>query len=52
MRIAYGVMGYGRGHATRTAAVLPTLMRRHDVLVLGGRDAYAALSADYPVVRI
>ena len=25
MRIAYAVMGYGRGHAMRTAAVLPAL---------------------------
>ncbi len=52
MRIAYGVMGYGRGHATRTATVLPELMKRHEVLLLAGRDAYAALSPAYPVVRI
>ncbi len=52
MRIAYGVMGYGRGHATRTATVLPELTARHDVLLLAGRDAYAALSPTYNVVRI
>lgn len=52
MRIAYGVFGYGRGHATRTAAVLPALQRRHDVLLLAGGQAYEILSRDYPVCRI
>lgn len=48
MRIAYGVMGYGRGHAMRTAAVLPELMRDHEVRVFAGRDAYQALHARFP----
>lgn len=52
MRIVYGVMGYGRGHATRTATVLPDLMARHEVLILAGRDAYHALAPDFPVIRI
>ncbi len=52
MRIAYGVHGYGRGHAARALAVLPELTRRHEVLVLAGGDAWRALSGDYPVVRI
>lgn len=52
MRIAYGVFGYGRGHATRTAAVLPDLMQRHQVLVLAGGDAYDQLAPQYPVVAI
>ncbi len=52
MRIAYGVHGYGRGHAMRAAAVLPDLSRRHEVLVLAGGDAFAALADDRPVVRI
>lgn len=52
MRIAYGIHGYGQGHAGRALAVLPELARRHDVLVLAGGDAYRALRADYPVVRI
>lgn len=43
MRIAYTVMGYGRGHAMRTAAVLPALERRHTVRVFAGRDAHHAL---------
>lgn len=52
MRIVYGVMGYGRGHATRTATVLPDLMRDHEVLVLAGGDAFTTLTGSYPVVRI
>ena len=52
MRIVYGVNGYGRGHATRTVAVLPSLMRQHQVMVLAGGDAYPAFAQDYPVVRI
>ncbi len=52
MRIAYGVHGYGRGHAMRALAVLPELARRHEVLVLAGGDAYQALCADRAVVRI
>jgi len=31
--IAYGVHGYGKGHAMRASAVLPELVRRHGVLV-------------------
>ena len=52
MRIAYGVFGYGRGHATRTAAVLPELTQRHDVQVFAGGDAYDALFDRYPITRI
>lgn len=48
MRIAYGVMGYGRGHAMRTAGVLPGLMREHQVRVFAGRDAYQALHERFP----
>ncbi|MDT0619595.1 glycosyltransferase family protein [Salinisphaera sp. P385] len=48
MRIAYGVMGYGRGHAMRTSAVLPGLMQRHDVKVFAGADAYPALHERFP----
>lgn len=52
MRIVYAVHGYGRGHATRTLAVLPELARRHSVLCLAGDDAYNAIWPDFPVVRI
>jgi uncharacterized protein (TIGR00661 family) len=52
MRIAYGVMGYGRGHAMRTGAVLPALMAEHEVTVFAGGDAYEVLAPKFPTVRI
>ena len=52
MRIAYAVMGYGRGHAMRTAAVLPALERDHDVRVFAGRDAHDMLARDHDSVEI
>lgn len=52
MRIAYGVMGYGRGHAMRTMSVLPALMAEHDVTVFAGGDAYDVLAPLFPTVRI
>ncbi|MES1923949.1 glycosyltransferase family protein [Salinisphaera sp. T31B1] len=47
MRIAYTVMGYGRGHAMRTAAVLPALEARHTVRVFAGRDAHDVLAREH-----
>jgi uncharacterized protein (TIGR00661 family) len=52
MRILYAVHGYGRGHASRSMAVLPELARRHHVLCLAGGDAYTAIWPEFPVVRI
>lgn len=52
MRIAYGVMGYGRGHSTRALAVLPTLAREHEITVFAGGDAHAMLSPHFPTVEI
>src|SRR5882724_8022191 len=52
LRIAWGVMGYGRGHAMRTMSVLPTLMREHEITVFAGGDAYEVLAPLFPTVRI
>ncbi|WP_028081255.1 glycosyltransferase family protein [Solimonas soli] len=52
MRIAYGVMGYGRGHAMRTMSVLPALQAGHDITVFAGGDAYEVLAPRFPTVRI
>lgn len=52
MRIAYGVHGYGRGHAMRALAVLPALTEQHDVLVLAGSEAHDAIRPQYPVCRL
>lgn len=52
MRIAYGVHGYGRGHATRALGVLPLLSRRNEVLVLAGGDAREVLDRQVAVEEI
>lgn len=52
MRIAYGVMGYGRGHAMRTLSVLPALAEEHEITVFAGGDAYEVLAPLHPTVRI
>jgi len=52
VRIAYGVHGYGRGHATRVLALLPALAERHEVRVYAGGDALEILGRRYPVEPI
>ncbi len=52
MRIAYGIFGYGRGHATRAAAILPELRKRHHVRIFAGGDAFDQLAPEYSVSRI
>lgn len=52
MRIAYGIHGYSRGHAARALAVLPDLVRRYDVKIYAGGDAYTTLSSTFDVERI
>lgn len=52
MRIAYGVHGYGRGHATRALAALEALGSRHDIRVFAGGDAHDLLGTRLPVTRV
>jgi len=52
VKIAYGIHGYGRGHAMRASSVLPMLSDRHELLILAGGDAYEALRAQFPIQRI
>jgi len=52
MHIAWGVMGYGRGHATRTLSLLPLIQQHHEVTVFAGGDAYDLLHRQVPTVRI
>src|SRR5262249_6375422 len=52
MRLVYGVLGYGRGHATRALGVLPRLSHKHEITVLAGGSAYDALAPDWRVTRI
>lgn len=52
MRILYGVHGYSRGHATRAAAVLSELVKKHEVLIFAGADAYDLLKSSFEVQPI
>ena len=52
LHIAWGVMGYGRGHATRVRSVLPGILEHHDVTAFGGGDACPVLAPLVPIVRI
>jgi uncharacterized protein (TIGR00661 family) len=45
-------MGYGRGHAMRTASVLPAIAAEHEVTVFTTGDAYPVLSPMAETVRI
>lgn len=47
MRIAYGVMGYGRGHAMRSSAILAGLVPQHQIKVYAGPDAYAVMQPHF-----
>ncbi len=46
-RVAYGVMGYGRGHAMRSTAILRELQQRYQVKVYAGPDAYAVMKDEF-----
>jgi uncharacterized protein (TIGR00661 family) len=52
VKLAYGIFGYGQGHATRALSVLPLLERHHDVMLLASGDAMHALSPPYRVVEL
>jgi uncharacterized protein (TIGR00661 family) len=52
MRIAYGVHGYSRGHATRALSVAQALSRRHEIQLFAGGDAYDILRGHFPVEHI
>jgi uncharacterized protein (TIGR00661 family) len=52
VRIAYGIHGYGQGHATRAWAVLPELLETHDVKIFAGGDALDALGGHFKVEPI
>ena len=46
-RIAYGVMGYGRGHAMRSTALLRKLQADYRIKVYAGPDAYAVMKDEF-----
>lgn len=51
MRILYGVVGEGMGHATRSRVVLEELVKEHEVEVVASGRAHAYLAERFPDVH-
>jgi len=51
MRILYGVVGEGMGHAIRSRVILDHLTRQHEVYVVASGRAYDFLSSRFPNVH-
>ena len=51
MRILYGVVGEGMGHATRSRVVLDDLVRQHEVRIVASGRACDYLAQRFPEVR-
>ena len=51
MRILYGVVGEGMGHATRSRVVLEELVKEHEVQVVASGRAHAYLAERFPDVH-
>ncbi|RPH68999.1 MAG: teichoic acid biosynthesis protein [Myxococcaceae bacterium] len=51
MRILYGVVGEGMGHATRSRVVLEELVKEHEVQVVASGRAHAYLAERFPEVH-
>lgn len=51
MRILYGVVGEGMGHAVRSKVILDRLVKDHDVQVMVSNRAYEFLNARYAGVN-
>jgi len=51
MRILYGVVGEGMGHATRSRVVLEELVKEHEVQVVASGRAHAYLAEKFPEVH-
>lgn len=51
MRILYGVVGEGMGHAVRSKVILDRLVQHHDVQVMVSNRAYEFLKARYQGVN-
>lgn len=48
MKILYGVVGEGMGHATRSRVILDHLVKRHEVRIVVSGRAHAYLSRRFP----
>jgi uncharacterized protein (TIGR00661 family) len=52
MRILYGVVGEGMGHATRSRVILDHLVRRHQVEIVVSGRAHGFLTRVFPNLRV
>jgi len=52
MRILYGVVGEGMGHATRSRVILDHLTRKHEVQIVVSGRAHAFLERAFPTVKV
>jgi uncharacterized protein (TIGR00661 family) len=52
MRILYGVVGEGMGHATRSRVILDHLVRRHQVEIVVSGRAHGFLTRAFPDVKV
>ena len=52
MRILYGVVGEGMGHATRSRVILDHLIQRHEVEIVVSGRAHGFLSRAFPGLRV
>ena len=52
MRILYGVVGEGMGHATRSSVVLRHLVAAHDVQIVVSGRAHAFLRKAFPLIEV
>ena len=52
MRILYGVVGEGMGHATRSCVILRHLVKSHDVQIVVSGRAHAFLRKTFPQLEV
>lgn len=52
MRILYGVVGEGMGHATRSSVILRHLAARHEVQIVVSGRAHAFLQRAFPTLEV
>ncbi|MDB4964897.1 MAG: teichoic acid biosynthesis protein [Myxococcales bacterium] len=52
MRILYGVVGEGMGHATRSMVILKHLVAHHDVQIAVSGRAHAFLRKSFPLLEV
>ena len=52
MRILYGVVGEGMGHATRSMVILKHLVAHHDVQIVVSGRAHAFLRKSFPLLEV